>query len=85
MTLTPFITVGKNSSVTIVNEADGTSKESLIINRDDFWASTSKCEPHWHSSSIFSSTSSPSLSSTPRDESGRWRTRPRCCEVRNKP
>ncbi len=39
---------GKISSVTIVNEAGETSKESLIINRDDFWASTSKCEPHWH-------------------------------------
>ena len=32
---------GKKSSVTIVNEAGGSSKESLIINRDDFWASTS--------------------------------------------
>jgi type I restriction enzyme M protein len=32
---------GKKSSVTIVNEAGDTSKESLIINRDDFWASTS--------------------------------------------
>ena len=32
---------GKNSSVTIVNEAGESSKESLIINRDDFWASTS--------------------------------------------
>jgi len=32
---------GKRSSVTIVNEAGDTSKESLIINRDDFWASTS--------------------------------------------
>ena len=32
---------GKKSSVTIVNEAGKTSKESLIINRDDFWASTS--------------------------------------------
>jgi type I restriction enzyme M protein len=32
---------GKKSSVTIVNEAADTSKESLIINRDDFWASTS--------------------------------------------
>ncbi len=32
---------GKRSSVTIVNEAGETSKESLIINRDDFWASTS--------------------------------------------
>ncbi len=32
---------GKKGSVTIVNEAGETSKESLIINRDDFWASTS--------------------------------------------
>ena len=32
---------GKKSSVTIVNEAGETSRESLIINRDDFWASTS--------------------------------------------
>lgn len=32
---------GKKSSVTIVNDAGETSKESLIINRDDFWASTS--------------------------------------------
>src|SRR5947207_15159848 len=32
---------GRKSSVTIVNEAGETSKESLIINRDDFWASTS--------------------------------------------
>jgi type I restriction enzyme M protein len=32
---------GKKSSVTIVNDAGDTSKESLIINRDDFWASTS--------------------------------------------
>jgi type I restriction enzyme M protein len=32
---------GKKSSVTIVNEAGEQSKESLIINRDDFWASTS--------------------------------------------
>jgi len=32
---------GKKSSVTIVNEAGESSKESLIINRDDFWASTS--------------------------------------------
>jgi type I restriction enzyme M protein len=38
MTNPPF---GKKSSVTIVNEAGDTSKESLIINRDDFWASTS--------------------------------------------
>jgi type I restriction enzyme M protein len=32
---------GKKSSVTIVNEAGESLKESLIINRDDFWASTS--------------------------------------------
>jgi type I restriction enzyme M protein len=32
---------GKKSSVTIVNEAGEQEKESLIINRDDFWASTS--------------------------------------------
>ncbi len=32
---------GKKSSVTIVNEEGTTSKESLIINRNDFWATTS--------------------------------------------
>ncbi len=32
---------GKKSSVTIVNQAGETSKESLTINRDDFWATTS--------------------------------------------
>lgn len=32
---------GKKSSVTIINEAGEQSKESLIINRVDFWASTS--------------------------------------------
>ena len=32
---------GKKSSVTIVNEAGESSKESLTINRDDFWATTS--------------------------------------------
>jgi type I restriction enzyme M protein len=32
---------GKKSSVTIVNEAGESAKESLIINRDDFWATTS--------------------------------------------
>jgi type I restriction enzyme M protein len=32
---------GKKSSVTIVNDAGEQSKESLVINRDDFWASTS--------------------------------------------
>lgn len=38
LTNPPF---GKKSSVTIVNDAGETSKESLVINRDDFWASTS--------------------------------------------
>ncbi|MFZ4595189.1 MAG: N-6 DNA methylase [Verrucomicrobiaceae bacterium] len=32
---------GKKSSVTIVNDAGESSKESLVINRDDFWATTS--------------------------------------------
>jgi len=32
---------GKKSSVTIVNEAGDQTKETLIINRDDFWATTS--------------------------------------------
>ncbi len=32
---------GKRSSVTIVNDAGEASKESLVINRDDFWATTS--------------------------------------------
>jgi type I restriction enzyme M protein len=32
---------GKKSSVTIVNEAGESSRESLVINRDDFWATTS--------------------------------------------
>ena len=32
---------GKKSSVTIVNEAGEQEKESLVISRDDFWASTS--------------------------------------------
>jgi len=32
---------GKKSSVTIVNEAGDQQKETLIINRDDFWATTS--------------------------------------------
>jgi type I restriction enzyme M protein len=32
---------GKKSSVTIINEEGESSKESLVINRDDFWASTS--------------------------------------------
>ncbi len=38
LTNPPF---GKKSSVTIVNEAGEQEKESLVINRDDFWASTS--------------------------------------------
>ncbi len=32
---------GKKSSVTIVNDSGEQQKESLVINRDDFWASTS--------------------------------------------
>lgn len=32
---------GKKSSVTIVNDAGEQAKESLVINRDDFWASRS--------------------------------------------
>ena len=32
---------GKTSSVTIVNEAGDQQRESLVINRDDFWATTS--------------------------------------------
>ncbi len=32
---------GKKSSVTIVNDAGDQQRESLVINRDDFWASTS--------------------------------------------
>ena len=39
---------GKKSSVTIVNEAGESSKESLIINRDDFWASTSNKQLNFH-------------------------------------
>jgi type I restriction enzyme M protein len=38
LTNPPF---GKKSSVTIVNEAGDEEKQSLIINRDDFWATTS--------------------------------------------
>ena len=40
---------GKKSSVTIVNEAGETSKESLIINRDDFWAAAQIffCKSGW--------------------------------------
>jgi type I restriction enzyme M protein len=32
---------GKKSSVTIVNEAGDEEKQSLVVHRDDFWASTS--------------------------------------------
>src|ERR1044071_8507970 len=32
---------GKKSSVTIVNEAGGEEKQSLVLHRDDFWATTS--------------------------------------------
>jgi len=32
---------GKKSSVTIVNEACDEEKQSLVVHRDDFWASTS--------------------------------------------
>lgn len=38
LTNPPF---GKKSSVTIVNEEGQAQKESLIVHRDDFWASTS--------------------------------------------
>lgn len=38
LTNPPF---GRKSSVTIVGEDGETSKESLVINRDDFWATTS--------------------------------------------
>jgi hypothetical protein len=51
---------GKKSSVTIISEAGDEEKQSLVIHRDDFRASTSKCEPHRHYSSTFSSTSLPS-------------------------
>jgi type I restriction enzyme M protein len=50
MTNPPF---GKKSSVTIVNEAGDEEKQSLIVHRDDFWASTSNKQL-----STFSSTSS---------------------------
>ena len=36
-----IVEFGKKSSVTIVNGAGESSKESLVINRDDFWAGTS--------------------------------------------
>jgi type I restriction enzyme M protein len=38
LTNPPF---GKRSSVTIVNEAGDEEKQSLVVHRDDFWASTS--------------------------------------------
>src|SRR5438067_1597294 len=38
LTNPPF---GKKSSVTIVNEAGDEEKQSLVVHRDDFWASTS--------------------------------------------
>jgi hypothetical protein len=38
LTNQPF---GKKSSVTIVNEAGDEEKQSLVVHRDDFWASTS--------------------------------------------
>src|SRR2546427_7873865 len=38
LTNPPF---GKKSSVTIVNEAGEEEKQSLVVHRDDFWASTS--------------------------------------------
>ena len=38
LTNPPF---GKKSSVTVINEEGEQSKESLVIRRDDFWASTS--------------------------------------------
>jgi len=38
LTNSPF---GKKSSVTIVNEAGDEEKQSLVVHRDDFWASTS--------------------------------------------
>jgi len=38
MTNPPF---GKKSSVTVINEEGEQSKESLVVVRDDFWASTS--------------------------------------------
>jgi hypothetical protein len=38
LTNPPF---GKKSSVTIVNELGDEEKQSLVVHRDDFWASTS--------------------------------------------
>ena len=38
LTNPPF---GRKSSVTIVNEEGKAEKESLVVRRDDFWASTS--------------------------------------------
>jgi hypothetical protein len=54
----------KEEQCQIVNEAGEEEKRSLVVHRDDFWASISKCEPHQHYSSIFFSTSSPSSSNT---------------------
>jgi type I restriction enzyme M protein len=36
-TNSPF---GKKSSVTLANETSGEEKQSLVVHRDDFWAST---------------------------------------------
>lgn len=38
LTNPPF---GKKSSITVINEEGEEAKESLIVVRDDFWASTS--------------------------------------------
>jgi type I restriction enzyme M protein len=54
LTNPPF---GKKSKVTIVTEAGDEEKQSLFVHRDDFWAGTSKCEPHRHYNSTSSSTS----------------------------
>jgi type I restriction enzyme M protein len=56
LTNPPF---GKKSSFTIVNEAGDEERQSLVVHRDDFWASTSKGEPHRHYNSASSSTFSP--------------------------
>ena len=60
---------GKKSSVTIRNDAGESSKESLIINRDDFWASTSNKQLN------FLQHISPSSSST---AARRWCCRTTC-------
>src|SRR5262249_37379881 len=44
LTNPPF---GKKSSVTIVNEAGDEEKQSLVVHRDDFWASTSNKQPNF--------------------------------------